>query len=154
MEISQARRWIGAVATGLHHSHSNQIQASSATYTIAHSNVRSLTHWTRPGIEPVSSWMLVRFVSAEPRRELWSVHFNRIPGWLVCTNIENGGRGDRNTGGAIQYEITGPLPIITYQNLWFTLGKREKGKQCNTDILSGPFLLLLTFSKAGLLTDD
>ena len=33
------------------------------TYTTAYSNARSLTHWARPGIEPVSSWMLVRFVN-------------------------------------------------------------------------------------------
>ena len=31
---------------------------------------RSLTHWARPGIEPVSSWLLVRFTSAEPLWEL------------------------------------------------------------------------------------
>ena len=39
-----------------------QIQASSATYTTAPSNARSLTHWARPGIEPASSrtlcWVL------------------------------------------------------------------------------------------------
>ena len=40
------------------------------TYTIADGNTRSLTHWARPGIEPVSSWILVRFVFAEPQQEL------------------------------------------------------------------------------------
>ena len=45
----------------------------SATYITAHGNTGSLTHWVRPGIEPTSSWMLVRFVSAEPRWELF--HF-------------------------------------------------------------------------------
>ena len=39
---------IGAVATGLNHSHSN---------------TRSLTHWERPGIKPVFSWILVGFVN-------------------------------------------------------------------------------------------
>ena len=39
-------------------------------YTTAHSNARSLTLWARPGIEPASSWIVVRFVSAEPRRKL------------------------------------------------------------------------------------
>ena len=39
-------------------------------YTTAHSNARSLTHWERPGINPSSSWILVRFVSAEPWWEL------------------------------------------------------------------------------------
>uniref|UniRef100_A0A8D1LLG9 von Willebrand factor A domain-containing protein 8 n=1 Tax=Sus scrofa TaxID=9823 RepID=A0A8D1LLG9_PIG len=38
--------------------------------TTAHSNAGSLTHWVRPGMEAVSSWMLVRFVSAEPQQEL------------------------------------------------------------------------------------
>ena len=46
------------------------IWVASATYTTAHSNAGSLTHWLRPGIEPVSSWILVTFVSAEPRWEL------------------------------------------------------------------------------------
>ena len=42
---SQARGHIGAVAVGLHHSHSKcQIGAASATYTTAHRNARSLTH--------------------------------------------------------------------------------------------------------------
>ena len=42
----------------------------SATYTTALSNAGSLTHWARPGIEPASSWMLVRFFSGEPWWEL------------------------------------------------------------------------------------
>ena len=44
-----------------------QILAMSATYTTAHSNPKS-----RPGIEPATSWILVRFVSAEPQGELLS----------------------------------------------------------------------------------
>ena len=47
-----------------------QIQAVSATYTTAHNNDRSFSHWVRPGIEPTSSWILVRFLSAEPWQEL------------------------------------------------------------------------------------
>ena len=35
------------------------------TYTTAHGNTRSLTHWVRSGMEPVSSWMLIIFVSTE-----------------------------------------------------------------------------------------
>ena len=38
------------------------------TYTTAHSNAGFLTHWMRPGIEPLSSWMLVGFFSAEWRQ--------------------------------------------------------------------------------------
>ena len=41
----------------------------SATYTTAHSNTGSLAHWARPGIEPASSWIVIRFVSTEPRWE-------------------------------------------------------------------------------------
>uniref|UniRef100_A0A4X1UAF3 Uncharacterized protein n=1 Tax=Sus scrofa TaxID=9823 RepID=A0A4X1UAF3_PIG len=42
----------------------------SATYTTAHGNTGSLTHRARPGIEPETSWFLVRFVSAESQQEL------------------------------------------------------------------------------------
>ena len=48
----------------------HQIRVVSVTYTIAHGNARSLSHWARLGMEPVSSWMLVRLISAEPRQEL------------------------------------------------------------------------------------
>ena len=65
---SQARGQFRAVAAGQYHSHS-RIWAASANYTTAHSNVRSLTHWARPVIEPVPSRMLVRFISAEPEWE-------------------------------------------------------------------------------------
>ena len=41
----------------------HQIWAASVTYTTAYGNARSLTHWARPGIEPASSWFLVRFVN-------------------------------------------------------------------------------------------
>ena len=46
------------------------IQAVSVTYTTAHSNARSLTHWGGPGNESSSSWMPVRFVTSEPEEEL------------------------------------------------------------------------------------
>ena len=41
----------------------HRIWAASATYTTAHSNARSLTHWARPRIEPLTSWLLVEFVN-------------------------------------------------------------------------------------------
>ena len=46
-----------------------RIQAFSVTYTTDHGNTGSLTHWERR-IKPASSWILVRFISAEPQREL------------------------------------------------------------------------------------
>ena len=52
-----------------------QIRATSATYTTAHGNARSLIHRARPGIEPTSSVMLLRFVSAEPERNSLTLLF-------------------------------------------------------------------------------
>ena len=48
-----------------------QIQAVSATYTTAHHNNGSFNTLSkaRPGIEPASSWIWVRFLSTEPRWE-------------------------------------------------------------------------------------
>ena len=51
------------------------IWAWFSTFTTAHSNARSLTHWERPEIEPASLWMLIRFVSTEQGRELRELHF-------------------------------------------------------------------------------
>ena len=39
------------------------IRATSATYTTAHGNAGSFTHWARSEIEPSSSWILVGFVN-------------------------------------------------------------------------------------------
>ena len=48
----------------------------SAAYTTAHGNAGSPTHCTKPGIEPASSWILVRFFSAEPQWELFEQSFD------------------------------------------------------------------------------
>ena len=70
-ESSQAWGWIIATAASHSLSHSNTgIWATCATYTTAHGNAKSLTHWVRPGIKPSSSWILVGFVSAAPQQEL------------------------------------------------------------------------------------
>ena len=57
----------------------------AVTSTTAHGNTRSLTHWVRPGTEPASSWMLVRFVSIEPRWELPCDYILIINLYLVST---------------------------------------------------------------------
>ena len=44
--------------------------ATSAVDTTALSSGVSLTHWARPGIEPMSSQVVVRFVTAEPQEKL------------------------------------------------------------------------------------
>ena len=44
----------------------HQLQATSATYTTACSNARSLTHWVRPGIDPTFSgtlWQVLNMLS-------------------------------------------------------------------------------------------
>ena len=48
----------------------------SLTYTTAHGNARSLTHWVRPGIEPTSAWTWVRFVTAELQQEFLYINLN------------------------------------------------------------------------------
>ena len=59
---SQARVQIGAVATGIHHSHSNA-GSQPHLYTTAHGNAGSLTHWARLGIKPATSWFLDGFIN-------------------------------------------------------------------------------------------
>ena len=41
----------------------HKIQATSMTYTTAHDNAGSLSHWAKPGIEPASSWILAGFIT-------------------------------------------------------------------------------------------
>ena len=57
----------------------HRIQASSVTYTTAQGNAKSLTHWARPRIRPMSSWMLVKFISTAPHQELHNSFFQK---WL------------------------------------------------------------------------
>ena len=63
----QVRGPIGAAAVGLYHSRKNaRSKAWSVIYVTAHGNTGFLTHQVKPGIEPTSSWLLVRFVYTEP----------------------------------------------------------------------------------------
>ena len=78
---SQARGQIGAIASGLHHSHSKVgSKPCLQTYTTAHGNARSPTHWIRPGIKhPIlmdTSWI----VSTAPQWELqdWSISISSL----------------------------------------------------------------------------
>ena len=47
-----------------------QLSVPDLSHVCNHGNARSLTHRVKPGIKPVSSWILVRVVSAEPQRKL------------------------------------------------------------------------------------
>ena len=58
----QARGPIRAEAASLPHSHSN-VGSETHLRTTAPGNAWSLTHWPRPGIEPMSSWMPVGFTN-------------------------------------------------------------------------------------------
>ena len=70
--------------------------STSAAYTIAHSITRCLTHWARRGIKPVSSWILIGFVTIEPQQELpllYSWHYTvTISGYerITQSHIEMG----------------------------------------------------------------
>ena len=46
------------------------ITVAAANLCHSHSNATSLTHRARPGINPESSWLLVRFLTAEPQWEV------------------------------------------------------------------------------------
>ena len=46
------------------------IPATSVIYTTGQGNTGSLIHCKRPGIQPTSSWILGRFITAEPQREI------------------------------------------------------------------------------------
>ena len=63
---SQSRGQIRAVALAYTTATAMPYPGSSVTYTTAHLNAGSPTHWSRPGIESEFSWILVRFVSTEP----------------------------------------------------------------------------------------
>ena len=71
----------------------HQIWASSVTYTTAHGNTRSLTHQARPGIEPTTSWFLVRFVSTAPWWELQGFNVFKLTHpykvWALTPNSES-----------------------------------------------------------------
>ena len=78
-------------------------------YTIAHGNAGSLSHWARPGIELATSWFLVGFVSAAPRRELLASQICDYETWyhiqkcrlltFYLVFMEQFVSGERNWGG-------------------------------------------------------
>ena len=57
-------------------------EAAPVNYTTAQDNTSSLTHWSRSEIEPASSWILGRFVSTVPQRELpFNSQFKELGGF-------------------------------------------------------------------------
>ena len=57
----QARSLMGVAAASLGQNH-NKVGSDLRLRCQPDSYARSLSHWVRPGIEPASSWILVRFV--------------------------------------------------------------------------------------------
>ena len=67
----QARGRIRTAATNLCHSHRSSGSKLCLQLTpTAHGSAGSLIHWSRTEIEPESSWILVRFSTADSQREL------------------------------------------------------------------------------------
>ena len=65
----------------------HRIRATSATYTTAHRNAGSLTHWSRPGIEPTFSGILVWFVNLWETKgtlqiQVWILPLPHLTVWL------------------------------------------------------------------------
>ena len=58
-----------------------QIKTVAASLLHSCSNARSLTHWARPGIEPVSSWTWVGLVSTET---WWELHKHALSYPWIC----------------------------------------------------------------------
>ena len=85
---SQARGPIWATPVGLQHSHSNAgSEPHLWTYTTAHSNAGSLTHWARPGIQPATSWFPVRFVNRWATMGIPGLHFVNLSFWFLSSAI-------------------------------------------------------------------
>ena len=49
---------------GLNQTYYCQIRPASSNHSTACINTRSLTHWARPGMEPISSWTLVELFTS------------------------------------------------------------------------------------------
>ena len=74
---SSQTRSLRAIAAGLNHSHSN-LESQLYLCSTSHGNARSPAHLERPGIEPVSSRILVGFVSTAPQTELPGIILNVV----------------------------------------------------------------------------
>ena len=73
---ARGRNRAAVTATATAQPQQHGIRATSGSYTPAHSNSRSLTHRAGPGIQPASSWILVRFITEERQLELPSMSLN------------------------------------------------------------------------------
>ena len=99
-----------------------EIWAKSATHTTVHGNAESLTHWSRPGIETVSSWMLVRFVSSEPWWELcrgrfWNGLLKRKEGrYFRCEKVPSSHRRTKTHGESFHWADNSQRGVVYHLN--------------------------------------
>ena len=68
-------------------------QATSVTYTTAHGNGGSLTHWARLGIKPASSWILAvcfccTTTGTPPFKRFRIKNYNNLPGDIPVAFLE------------------------------------------------------------------
>ena len=158
---SQARGRIGSTAASPHHSHSNARSESHPTpqLTATCCTARSLTHWARPGIEPVSTWVLVGFVTAEPQWGFLDFFFFFLGNvlvsygcskkwpqtwWLKTTHICNS-LETRNPKKGLMRENQG---VGKAGSLPEVLGWHPASRRCSHSLSGGPFLVFKVSSLA------
>ena len=102
-----------------------QIQATSATYTTAHGNARSLTHWVGPGIKLASSWILVRFVTTELQQELALWRFCRGSCWWVWLQREQPWQAAATMSSMASWKMSEDIIVHPPKSLCWMGAERE-----------------------------
>ena len=77
-----------------------------------------------PGIEPAFSWMLVRFVSAEPQWELQALSVSRAPNNNSLEIL-----ADEYLPGTVPYFLDSKIPT-NLENTLFDLITALSGEEC------------------------
>ena len=106
-----------------------RIWVMPVTYIMAHSNARSFTHWARPEIESLSSWILVRFIDVEPQQELWerlalislNVWYNPLVKPFASVLILFGGKCERVDSSLIPIVAVGLFRLLFLHGLALVL---------------------------------
>ena len=149
------------------------IRAASGTYTTAHGNTESLTHWARPGIEPATSWFLVRFINrwamtgtplfsyfkcsfnyfhAKSQSSLWSsLHDTDPPHLPVIVHIPplstcQSRRNAMKGLTTVDQFILGNVPLPLLSALWWWVLERSDPKPQERKVTLDHTLKKLTFS--------
>ena len=149
MEVTKLvpRGWIRAIADTLHHSHSHshsntRSEPPFVTYTTAHGNAASLTHWARPGIEtrilvgtsrlhfhcatmgsPFCGLFLC-FSSSSPSISLVVLVLISVPGrwsWALITSCFQKDRSEKSEKRSVTFPKFWGLTNIIFRNHIFIL---------------------------------